>query len=422
MKKLAKQSIANILGGYVKKLRQKHDFTVIAVVGSIGKTSTKFAIARVLGEEKRVLFQEGNYNDLVSVPLIFFGLPMPSITNPAAWYRTFAQIRAKLKKDYPYDVVVVELGTDGPGQIRAFGKYLKVDIAVISAITPEHMEYFPDMDAVAKEELSVQQFSDQLITNSDLADKKYTHSLGSKLQTYGMNTGSDFQIKNVQFKDKTATFELSHKKNPEIKLSMEAVSTAEIYSATAASAVAINLGLSTEKIKSGIAKLSPVSGRMQRLAGIKNSIIIDETYNASPVAVKAALDSLYAMDAPQKIVILGNMNELGHMSESAHLEVGAYCEPKQLDLVVTIGPDANKYLAEAAKGRGCAVASFNDPFSAGEFVKNRIKSGAVVLAKGSQNGVFAEEAVKLLLKNSADESKLVRQSPEWLKKKSKNLS
>src|SRR5581483_9254604 len=115
--------------------------------------------------------------------------------------------------------------------------------------------------------------------------------------------------------------------------------------------------------------------RMQRLKGIKDSLIIDETYNASPFAVKAALDSLYAMKAPQKIAILGNMNELGESSEEAHREIGAYCEPKQLNLVVTIGPDANKFTAEEPKKNGCQVASFNDPYSAGEFVRNRMAHG-----------------------------------------------
>lgn len=422
MKTVSKRIIVNVLGRQVRKLRKKHDFKVVAVVGSIGKTSTKFAIARVLGQHYKVQFQEGNYNDIVSVPLVFFGLPLPSLFNPAAWTKTLAKIKKQLSQPYPYDVVVVEIGTDGPGQIAAFDAYLKADITVVSAITPEHMEYFDGMDAVASEELSVSDISKLLIANSDLIEAKYLRPLQNKLQTYGADDNADYVLKNTRFAGESATFEIEYKQKKLLSAEMKAVSIAELYSATAATAVAKQLEVPTDKIIEGIAKLKPVSGRMQRLNGIKNSLIIDETYNASPVAVKAALDSLYVLKAPQKIAILGNMNELGYMSEDAHREVGEYCEPRQLDVVVTIGPDANKFLAPAARANGCRVAEFNDPYSAGEYVRNRVKNGAIILAKGSQNGVFAEEAVKLLLRSSDDEKLLVRQSPEWLRKKQKNLA
>jgi UDP-N-acetylmuramoyl-tripeptide--D-alanyl-D-alanine ligase len=137
------------------------------------------------------------------------------------------------------------------------------------------------------------------------------------------------------------------------------------------------------------------------------------------VALKLALDSLYEIKAPQKIAVLGNMNELGKYSETTHTEIGTYCDPKQLDLVVTIGPDANKYLAPAAEAKGCSVKIFENPYDAGTFLKPLIKKGAVILVKGSQNKVFAEETIKSLLANPADESKLVRQSQEWLNKKQK---
>jgi len=160
---------------------------------------------------------------------------------------------------------------------------------------------------------------------------------------------------------------------------------------------------------------------MQILRGVENSIIIDDTYNASPVAVKAALDVLYGTTAPQRIAILGSMNELGGYSRQAHEEVGEYCDPKKLDLVITIGKDAEKHLAPAAKKRGCTVESVMSPYEAGERARNALKSSAVVLAKGSQNGVFAEEALKSLLSDPNDEGRLVRQSKYWLGVKSKQF-
>src|SRR6185312_10227612 len=112
MKKLAKLIVATILGWQVRRLRKKNNFTVVAVTGSIGKTTTKMAIAQVLSQSFKVQYQEGNYNDLVSVPLVFFGKDMPNLYNPWAWLTIFWQTFLAAYKPYSYDVVVVELGTD----------------------------------------------------------------------------------------------------------------------------------------------------------------------------------------------------------------------------------------------------------------------------------------------------------------------
>src|SRR5690606_8740660 len=106
------------------------------------------------GAGLRVQFQEGNYNDRVTVPLVVFGQSMPGLLNPIAWIRIWQKNNRMIRRGYPYDVVVVEIGTDSPGQIAAFS-YLKPEIAVITAIAPEHMEQFGSLDAVAREELSI---------------------------------------------------------------------------------------------------------------------------------------------------------------------------------------------------------------------------------------------------------------------------
>jgi UDP-N-acetylmuramoyl-tripeptide--D-alanyl-D-alanine ligase len=111
------------------------------------------------------------------------------------------------------------------------------------------------------------------------------------------------------------------------------------------------------------------------------------------------------------------MNELGGYSQREHKMIGEHCDPRELSLVVTIGPDANKFLAPAAAGNGCEVKTFNNPYDAGEYVKPIVEPGAVILVKGSQNKVFAEEAAKILLADPKDSSKLVRQTPYWMKMK-----
>jgi UDP-N-acetylmuramoyl-tripeptide--D-alanyl-D-alanine ligase len=419
MKKLARNIVVNILSWQLRRLRKNNSFKVVGVVGSIGKTSTKFAIAQVLKQHVRVRYQKGNYNDIVTVPLVFFGLPCPSLFNPLAWLATFIKIELMLQRPYPYDVVVAELGTDGPGQIARFGHFLRCDIAVVTAISLEHMEFFRDLDEVAAEELSVAKYSDKLVISSDLVSSAYTDNIDLPTSTYGIKNKADYQITNIKFSTNQASFELTKNQTAWLNANLDAVSKSEVYSASAAAVVADILGTPSDVIVRGIERIEPVSGRMQRLKGINNILILDETYNSSPEAAKAALDSLYMLNAAHKIAILGNMNELGDYSQAAHTELGKYCDPKQLDLVVTIGPDANKYLATAAQKAGCNVEQFNTPYQAGEFIKTHVKPGTIILAKGSQNKVFAEEAIKLLLADPKDAAKLVRQSSYWLAAKQK---
>ncbi len=419
MKKAFKVPVISILAWQVRRLRKRNNLKVIAVVGSIGKTSTKFAIAKVVGQSLRVRYQEGNYNDIVSVPLIFFDEKLPSLINPIAWLKIFLRNEKKIKRDYPYDVVVVELGTDGPGQIAAFHKYLHADIAVVTAIAPEHMEYFSSLEAVAAEELSVSRFSDVVVYNADLCSGEYVDTLSQKI-SYGIESQADYKIKT--FTRTQDGFDASIESvNGTTAFHYQAIAETQLYSALAAFIIAEKLGLTSQAIVVGLAAIEPVSGRMRTLRGIKNSTIIDDTYNASPEAVKAALETLSHITAPQKVALLGNMNELGAFSEQSHREVGSYCDPRQLAFVVTIGKDANHYLAEEAEKRGCKVQRCTSPYEAGSYIAQNLLEGAVVLAKGSQNGVFAEEALKSLLADPGEQQKLVRQSEDWMKTKARQF-
>jgi UDP-N-acetylmuramoyl-tripeptide--D-alanyl-D-alanine ligase len=395
MKKLARNNVAFILGYQVRKLVKKNNLKIIGVVGSIGKTSTKLAIASVLKTGFRVRSQEGNYNDLVTVPLVFFGEPIPSLFNPLAWIGVFWRNQKQLGRPYPYDVVVLELGTDGPGQIQEFKAYLNLEIGVVTAISPEHMEFFGSLGDVAKEELSISGFSSLIIANKDLCDEEYLKNV-TQLVAYSLKDAADYYT--------------------------GLKSQAEQYSIAAAAAVGKKLGMDEADIKKGVKNIKAAPGRMQKLDGVNSSTIIDDTYNASPVAVKLALDYIYEIESPQKIAVLGSMNELGSHSQKAHEEVGNYCDPKHLDLVVTIGPDANKFLAPAAEAKGCEAKQFDNPYEAGDFVKSQVKPKAVILVKGSQNKVFAEETVKILLADPSNAEKLVRQTPQWLKIKARNFS
>ena len=409
VKKIGKNWLTKKLEKQVKKLRKKHVFLVVAVVGSVGKTSTKLAIAEMLKTQKSVRYQEGNYNDRLTVPLVFFGHDNPNMFNVFAWLKIFRSNRKQIRRKHFYDVVVLELGTDGPGQLKDF-EYINPDISVVTAVTPEHMEFFDSIDAVADEELAVTKFSKKVIVNVDDVSPKYIKNI-KNLTTYGLqkadymasiSTKKNKQLINVSRSDLSINKEIS-------LLGMQGAKVA-----LAALAVANELDLTQANILNGLGHLKAFSGRMNILDGINKSTIIDDTYNSSPAAVTAGLDVLYAMKAPQKIAILGTMNELGKFSDDAHKEIGKYCDPKQLDMVVTIGKLAEEFTAKVAKQKGCQVHSFDSPYDAGDFVKSRLVKGAVVFAKGSQNRVFAEESLKVLLADRDDEKKLVRQSKYWL--------
>lgn len=417
-KKAARGVVCTMLEVQVKQLRSRHHFKVVAVVGSLGKTSTKTAIADLLGQSLRVRYQAGNYNDRVTVPLIFFGLSEPSLYNPLSWFKVFGATQSEIALPYPYDVVVVELGSDGPGQLRDFA-YLRPDITVVTAVAPEHMENFLTVDAVADEELTVFDYSKRVLVNGDDIAAKYLvgrtfsdYSLASERAEYFGNTipsGLSGQKIHVSLPKGTVSGDVSYVGLQGAKFAVAAVAVADM------------LDTKPKQIEKALPELKAFSGRMQILQGTKNSTLIDDTYNSAPASAEAALDVLYATKAKQRIAVLGSINEMGDYAREAHQEVGAYCNAKKLDMVVTVGSDAKKWLAPAALEQGCTVKTFKSPYDAGDYVLKSLKDGAIILFKGSQNGVYTEEALKPMLIDPKDAEKLVRQSHWWLKTKAKQF-
>ncbi len=414
IKPVGKRILCSLLERQVRQLRARHDFAVVAVAGSVGKTSTKLAIADALSTARRVRYQSGNYNDRLTVPLVVFGQSSPGLFNALAWLKILWQNHRIIRQDFPYDVVVVELGVDGTGQLRHFG-YLRAELGVLTAIAPEHMEQFGSIEAVATEELVLFDLCKRVLVNIDDVDAKYL--VNREYVSYG-GEGATYSIKsarpNQKLGSQRVTFDLAGRK---VSASIQFVGQHGAKVALAAAATACEMALSQEDVTSALKNLKPFAGRMQILPGQNGSTLIDDTYNASPSAVAAALDVLRNAKATQRFAILGSMNEMGDVSQVVHEEVAKLCDPKWLDLLVTVGRDAHDYLAPVAQAAGCKVESFFNPREAGEFVKDKLTEGAVVLVKGSQFGVYTEEALKVLLDNPEDADKLVRQSRGWMKVK-----
>lgn len=408
----------------VKKYFKKHpDVRLVVVVGSVGKTSTKIAIGTVLSQKLRVRLHAGNHNSELSAPLAILGVEYPEdIKKLGQWMRVFSAIRQRINQPADVDVIVQELGTDGIGQIPHFGTYLTPDIAVVTSVSAEHMEFFKTLDAVAAEELSAVGFSKSALINRDDVPGVYASTITNpNINTYGTTDVAEyhFMTDDYTFQDGFTGLFTAAGFADSASTNLKLVGEHSIRAAVAAGAVATKLGFSVHEAAQAMTAIRPVHGRMNILRGVGDAIILDDTYNSSPLAVASALRALYQMNVSQKIVVLGSMNELGDMSAQAHEEVGALCDSSQLAYVVTVGDEAARYIAPIAKTHGCQVVSFKGPLEAGAFVRKYLEPGGVVLFKGSQGGIFLEEAVKIVLHSTEDEAQLVRQSPTWLEKKRK---
>jgi len=394
------------------------DVKLVVVTGSVGKTSTKTAVATILSQRYRVRMHEGNHNTPMSVPLAILGIPYPdNVHSFAAWHDAIKAARAKILAPTDVDIIVQELGADHPGDIAAFGRYLKPYMAVITAVTPEHMEFFKTIEAVAHEELAAGNFSQLALINRDDIEGRFAEYItNASLHTYGTSATAEYHFEQQYFSvDKGHTGKFVAPNLPSgIDATVKVLGDHNLRPAIAAAAVGVQFDMTGNDIKAGLEKIQPIPGRMNLLRGMNGSSIIDDTYNSSPAAAVGAIQTFYSLDAPQRIAIMGSMNELGDTSPAEHEKIGKLFHVDMVDWVITIGDDAEKYLAPAAHSNGCQVKSFKNAVQAGAFAHSVMKPGALFLVKGSQGDVYAEEAVKILLLDQNDSSKLVRQSPAWM--------
>ncbi len=391
---------------------------LVVVTGSVGKTSTKTAVATMLSQKYRVRLHEGNHNTHMSVPLAILGIPYPeNIRSFSAWRQVLKAARARILAPTDVDVIVQELGADTPGDIDHFGTYLRPTIAVVTAVTPEHMEFFKTIDAVAHEELAAANFSELALINRDDIDGAFAQYLtNTNLDTYGTSAAAEYHFEEQDFtvtEGHKGTF-VAPGLSEGIQATVNVLGEHNLRPAIAAAAIGLKFGLNTQEITAGLAAIRPIPGRMNMLRGLNGSSIIDDTYNSSPAAAVSAIQTFYGIEAPQRIAVMGSMNELGDSSAAEHEKIGKLFHPDMVEWVITIGEEAEKYLAPAAHAQGCQVKSFQNAVQAGAFAHSVLDKDALVLVKGSQGNVYAEEAVKILLLDQADVSRLVRQSPAWM--------
>ncbi len=422
MKNIAKKIIISRLNTKVRKLLSSHKITIIGVTGSVGKTSTKLAIGQVLSATRKVRYSVDSYNTDIGIPLSLFGLKVPSkLWDPRAWKKIFTQIDNEIAH-YKYDTVVLELADDEFVMMKKVLQIVKLDIGVISAIAPVHMEFLKDMKTVVHYNWQTAANAKKIIYNADskeLRKKAYkTGTIG-----FGMKHGV-IRFNNIK-RSKNGCLQASLKigKNKHT-IHTRVIGVQNLYSLLAAAAVGHELQIPFEAICFELSHVEPVAGRMNILRGIEATRIIDDSYNSSPDAAVSALNTLKEFKG-RRIAVLGSMNELGDQSTPAHQEVGTMAA-KVVDLLVTIGKSAEEVMAPAAVHGGLKndqIKIFRTPYEAGHYLKGVIKKGDVILVKGSQSGVYTEEVTRILLDPQINaEEVLVRQSSVWKRRKKKSFS
>lgn len=428
---------------------------IVAVTGSVGKTSTKDAIYSVLSNSNLckadgtgicyVRKSQKSMNSETGLPLTIIGAPN-AWRSMSGWLRNLVQ-GAKLillKNEYP-DCLVLEVGADHPNDIKRIAAWLHPDIAVITQVssTPVHVEFFSSPEEVFEEKASLATAVKDGGTLILFADNQKVLSLADRVKDRGVKIISFGTSENAQVRgcDQKFVYELAQistdapvtsSKVPTgftFKLEMnEASDTVPVnglvgksymYPLLAAAAVGLAKDVPNQVIIRGLNRYDAPRGRMNIISGRDNATIIDDTYNSSPDAVMSALATMKELECSgRKIVALGDMLELGQYASDEHRKIGREAVGSA-NVLITVGQRSRATADEAIKNGFVAenVHSFDNSTEAGEFLLEIIKPFDVVLIKGSQS-IRMERVVKMLMKNperSAD--LLVRQEKEWLEKK-----
>jgi UDP-N-acetylmuramoyl-tripeptide--D-alanyl-D-alanine ligase len=426
MKALIKNIIASILTLEARAVIKKYRPVIIGVTGSVGKTSTKDAIAQVVGTTYVVRASQKSFNSEFGVPLTILG-------HDTAWGSVTGWLKIivsglgmiMLRKRYP-EVLVLEIGVDHPGDMARIMRWLPLDIAVVTYIgdKPVHLENFMSVEQLVEEKLRIvtglKKDGALILIQDDPRVIAYEKTFPGRVTTFGFGEGATVRgdrhlIHYDAFGEPQGIEANIVVGSSAFPFSYSGVIGKQfVYPVLAACAVAGACGIEVEKAL-GALNHTPSAGRMRLLNGIRESIILDDTYNSSPVAVREALEALRELRVRgKKRAVLGDMKELGRISKEAHREIGELAAGV-VDTLITVGPEA-KEMAAAAKRAGLKdVVSFEASREAAPYVREHVESGDAILCKGSQS-MRVEHVTKSLLADPADVKLLVRQGKEWEKR------
>jgi len=408
---------------------------IVAVIGSVGKTTTKDAVFAVLQTVSFVRKSEKSFNSDIGVPLSILGLPN-GWSDKKIWFSNIIEgIRLIVLKNHYPSWLVLEVGADRPGDISRIASWLKPDVIIVTQFgsVPVHVEFFESPEALEEEKgtlISSLKNGGILVLNHDDGrvmrfEKK---AKNARIITFGFKEGVRLKASNdeiIYHKNKTTgirapmgiTFKIEYMGNTmPVRLS-GGFGKSAIYSALGALAFASVEGINLVTAARALGVMSLPPGRMRLIKGIKNSFLIDDTYNSSPVAAHSALDTLSILERAnggRKIAVLGDMLELGKYSSRAHKELGEYAA-RVCDMLIGVGLRAENIIkgARDAGMNQASVMNVKTSEEAGKILFEILNRGDIVLIKGSQS-IRMEKAVKMIMENSEKAEKLlVRQEPVW---------
>ncbi len=387
--------IQRALRDYTSYILKKYQPKVIGVTGSSGKTTTKEAIAAVLQKRYRVFKNFGSYNGRYGLPIAL----------------------GDLSPDH--EVAVLEMACDSFGEISELVNMTHPHIGVITGINRTHLAYLGTLANIATEKgrlIEALPFNGAAILNAD--DPRVAGMVPrtrARILTFGLSTGADVRITDPKMRPNGTTFTL-HYEGRSYPGQTLLLGRHQIYAILAAVAVGLTLNVPPEKALENLAQLPRVPGRMNPLPGQHGSLILDDTFNASPEATLAALDTLAALPGAHKIAILGDMPDLGDNESEAHQQIGRHAATR-VQRLVTQG-EAAQQIAAAARQAGLGKHAIHVTFTAEDAaaaVQDLLSPDTVILVKGGA-GVRLERAVqKLLAQPERDRWQLVRQGAGWEK-------
>jgi UDP-N-acetylmuramoyl-tripeptide--D-alanyl-D-alanine ligase len=344
---------------------------LIAVTGSAGKTTTKEAIAHVLGARFRVLKSEGNFNN-------HFGLPL-----------------MLLKLEPEHDLAVIEMGMSHAGEIRQLARIAQPDIGVVTNVAAVHLEFFDSLAGIARAKYELIESLPASGTAVLNADDQYVSQFGrdfkGKVLLYGTRAMADVRAENVRSKGAEGTEFGVVVGDAHEPATLPLVGEHNVLNALAAVAVGLQSGLKLSQAVAALATLAPGDKRGQVLH-IGNITVINDCYNSNPKALEAMVDALASMPAKRRVVVAGEMLELGSAGEEMHRSAGQHIAEKKIDVLVGV-----RGLAEAMVGAsrqaGVRAEFLTSPEEAGEWLARETQDGDVVLLKASR-GVKLERALE----------------------------
>lgn len=356
------------LGAAARRLWGK---PLLAVTGSAGKTTTKEILAHLLMSRYRVLKSTGNLNNHIGLPLQL------------------------LKLDPGHDMAVVEMGMNHLGEIRALGTLAHHDFAIVTCVAPVHLEFFNSLADIARAKYEIIETLHPGGVAVLNADDEYVCQFGrdfkGKVVTFGVHHAADVSARNIVMHGaEGSSFDLVVESVTE-RVQLPLLGQHNICNALAATAAALEKGITPSQAAAALATVKPGDKRGQMLE-VNGAVIINDAYNSNPKALNSMIDTLAGMEAKRRIVVAGEMLELGPTAEKLHRDAGAHAAEKRIDLVIGVRGFA-KALVEGAAAGGANAQYVETPEEAGDWLAKELRPGDAVLLKASR-GVRLEQALE----------------------------